>query len=93
MRGEFLREHIIEPDRSEQFESSNIETGTELLQNLKFTWMPSNRNSISQTITDITRECVICLDPLFKTEVVRLSCHPEHVFHFDCIEQSLMTKP
>jgi hypothetical protein len=86
-----LGEHIIEPDRSRQFESSNLETGSELIKNLKFVWMPNDRNNISQAITDMTKECVICLDPLFETEVVRLSCHSEHVFHFECIERCLMT--
>ena len=31
MRGELLDERIIEPDRSEQFESSDLEIGSELL--------------------------------------------------------------
>ena len=90
MRRDVFGEPIIGPDRSRQFVSSDLLVGTELLQDLKFTWMPNRRDSISETVEDLTKECVICLEHLFETEVVRLSCHPNHVFHFSCIEKWLM---
>ena len=54
---------------------------------------PNEMHLIRQQSACTTTDCSICLGELKQSEkVVQLSCHDEHIFHYECLRNFIMAK-